>query len=102
LWFGDPECFVIISDAFFYFVVYVGPLFMIFLSFRAPAPRRPDQTLLIVDFLGPDRPAKMLAAVLPDYGPPSSIKVQLCADLDHRKSTGAYVFLLVAPLAVGK
>ena len=49
----DPECFVIISDAFFYFVVYVGPLFMIFHSFRAPAPRRPDQTLLIVDF--PDR-----------------------------------------------
>jgi len=35
-----------------------------------------DQTPLIVDF--PDRPAKMLAAVLPDYGPSSRIKVQLC------------------------
>ena len=35
-----------------------------------------DQTPLIVDF--PDRPAKMLAAVLPDYGPASRLKVQLC------------------------
>jgi NADPH:quinone reductase-like Zn-dependent oxidoreductase len=35
-----------------------------------------DHTPLIVDF--PDRPAKMLAAVLPDYGPSSRIKVQLC------------------------
>jgi NADPH:quinone reductase-like Zn-dependent oxidoreductase len=35
-----------------------------------------DQTPLIVDF--PDRPAKMLAAVMPDYGPASRLKVQLC------------------------
>ena len=35
-----------------------------------------DQTPLIVDF--PDRPAKMLAAVLSDYGPAKRLKVQMC------------------------
>jgi hypothetical protein len=33
-------------------------------------------TPLIVDF--PDRPPKMTAAVLSDYGPSSNLKVQLC------------------------
>ena len=35
----------------------------------------PD-ALLVVDF--PNRPAKMLAAALADYGPASLLKVQLC------------------------
>ena len=41
----------------------------------AARPPEEDAFPLVVDF--PDRPAKMLAAVLPDYGPASRLKTQL-------------------------
>jgi NADPH:quinone reductase-like Zn-dependent oxidoreductase len=56
------------------------PAFNIQALFQGCVASRPedsgDQTPLIVDF--PDRPAKMLAAVLQDYGPASRLKVQMC------------------------
>ena len=42
---------------------------------RPPSISDPD-ALLVVDF--PDRPSKMLAAAIADYGPASLLKVQLC------------------------
>lgn len=41
----------------------------------AARPPEEDTFPLVVDF--PDRPAKMLAAVLPDYGPANRLKTQL-------------------------
>lgn len=43
---------------------------------QRPASIGDADTLLVVDF--PNRPAKMLAAALADYGPASLLKVQLC------------------------
>jgi hypothetical protein len=41
-----------------------------------PPPISDPDALLVVDF--PDRPSKMLAAAIADYGPASLLKVQLC------------------------
>lgn len=54
-----------------------SPAFNPMALFQGCAAARPDEhPPLVVDF--PERPAKMLAAVLPDYGPASRLKVQLC------------------------
>lgn len=66
---------------------------------QRPVSAGDSDALLVVDF--PNRPAKMLAAALADYGPASLLKVQLCdlprLPLGKLKPTEVRMMVALAP-----